>query len=80
MRLTPKARAFLHAAFRKAGLDAPDTGRRSTGIAVVQVPPRPFIAPVFEGYAADADEVSIRFLNAWPPIWAVTSAILDCDL
>jgi len=62
MKLTAKARAFLHAAFRKAGLDAPSTGRPSTGIAVVQVPARPFLSPVFDKYA-QPDEVSRRFLE-----------------
>jgi hypothetical protein len=62
MRLTPKARAFLHAAFRKAGLDSPGAGRPSTGIAVVQVRARPFLSPVFERYA-QPDEVSQRFLE-----------------
>jgi phage gpG-like protein len=47
-KLTPKARAFLHAAFRNAGLDAPHGGQPSTGIAVIQIPARPFLAPVFE--------------------------------
>jgi hypothetical protein len=62
MRLTPKARAFLHAAFRKAGLDAPGAGQPSTGLAIVQIPPRPFLAPVFEKYARPED-VSRRFLE-----------------
>jgi len=62
MRLTPKARAFLHAAFRKAGLDASGAGRPSPGIAVVQVRARPFLSPVFERYA-QPDEVSQRFLE-----------------
>jgi len=36
MTLTPKARAFLHAVFRKAGLDdAPHSGQPSAGIAVL---------------------------------------------
>jgi len=37
VKLTPKARAFLHAAFRKAGLDARHGGQPSIGIAVIQV-------------------------------------------
>ena len=61
-KLTPKARAFLHAAFRKAGLDAPGAGQPSTGIAVVQIPPRPFLVPVFEKYARPED-VSQRFME-----------------
>jgi phage gpG-like protein len=62
MKLTPKARAFLHAAFRKAGLDAPGSGQPSTGIAVLRIPARPFLAPVFEAHAKPAD-VSRRFLE-----------------
>ena len=42
--LTPKARAFLHAAFRHAGLDASSSGQPSVGIAVIQIPARPFLA------------------------------------
>jgi hypothetical protein len=62
MKLTPKARRFLHAAFRKAGLDAPDGGKPSTGIAIIKVPARPFLSPVFEKHA-EPDEVSRRFLE-----------------
>ena len=62
MKLTPKARAFLHAAFRRAGLDAPGAGHPSTGIAVIQVPARPFLSPVFEKYA-QPDQVSRRFVE-----------------
>jgi len=62
IRLTPKARAFLHAAFRHAGLDGPSSGQPSTGIAVIQIPARPFLAPVFEKYA-QPDQVSRRFLE-----------------
>jgi len=60
--LTPKARAFLHAAFCKADLDASHGGQPSIGIAVIQVPPRPFLAPVFETHAKP-EEVSRRFLT-----------------
>ena len=62
MKLTPKARAFLHAAFRRAGLDAPGAGHAPTGIAIVQIPPRPFLAPVFEKYA-QPEQISRRFLE-----------------
>jgi hypothetical protein len=51
----------LHAAFRKAGLDAPGPSQPSTGVAVLQIPPRPFLAPVFEKFAKPED-VSRRFL------------------
>ena len=62
LRLTPRARAFLHAAFRHAGLDGPSSGHPSTGIAVIQVPARPFLAPVFEKYA-QPEQISRRFLE-----------------
>jgi len=60
--LTPRARAFLHAAFRHGGLDGPSSGQRGTGIAVIQIPARPFLAPVFDKYA-DPEQVSRRFLE-----------------
>jgi hypothetical protein len=62
LRLTPKARAFLHAAFRHAGLDGPSSGQPSTCIAVFQIPARPFLAPVFEKYA-QPEQISRRFLE-----------------
>lgn len=62
VRLTPKARAFLHAAFRKAGLDSPAGDRPSIGVAVIKVPARPFFGPVFERYGG-GDETSRRFLE-----------------
>jgi hypothetical protein len=62
LKLTPKARRFLHAAFRSAGLDAPAGDRPSVGIAVVRVPARPFLRPVFEKYG-QAEDVSRRFLE-----------------
>jgi hypothetical protein len=52
----------LHAAFRHAGLDGPNPGRPGTGIAVIQVPPRPFLAPVFDKYA-QPDQVPRRFVE-----------------
>lgn len=60
--LTPRARAFLHAAFRHAGLDRPSSGQPGTGIAVIQIPARPFLAPVFDKYA-QPEQVSRRFLE-----------------
>jgi hypothetical protein len=63
VRLTPRARRFLHAAFRKAGLDSPASHKPSIGIGIIKVPARPFLRPVFDKYGADADEVSRRFLE-----------------
>ena len=62
LRLTPQARAFLHAAFRHAGLDGPSSGQPSSGIAVIQIPARPFLSPVFEKYA-QPEQISRRFLE-----------------
>lgn len=62
VKLTPKARRFLHAAFHAAGLDRPAGDKPTTGIAVVRVPARPFLRPVFERYG-DPEEISRRFLG-----------------
>lgn len=62
LKLTPKMRRFLHAAFRAAGLDAPAADRPSTGIAVIKIPARPFLRPVFERWSR-AEDVSKRFLD-----------------
>ncbi len=63
VKLTPKVRRFLHAAFREAGLDSPRGDGPSTGIAVIKVPARPFLRPVFERYGGNPEEVSRRFLG-----------------
>ncbi len=63
MKLTPKVRRFLHAAFRRDGLDSTVDGRPSIGIAIIRVPARPFLGPVFEKFSANVDEVSRRFLD-----------------
>jgi hypothetical protein len=62
LKITPRVRAFLHAAFRKAGLDPSGGDRPSTGVAVIRVPPRPFLRPVFETYGAP-DVVAKRFVD-----------------
>jgi phage gpG-like protein len=62
VKLTPKMRRFLHAAFRSAGLDAPSGDRPSTGIAVIRIPARPFLRPVFEEHGKP-EEVSRRLLD-----------------
>lgn len=62
LKLTPKARRFLHAAFRSAGLDAPAGDRPSVGIAVIRVPARPFLRPVFEKHGQSAD-LAERFIG-----------------
>jgi hypothetical protein len=50
-------------AFRAAGLDSPARSGPSTGIAIIKVPARPFLGPVFDKDGADADVVSKRFLE-----------------
>ena len=62
VKLTPKARRFLHAAFRAAGVDAQAGDRPSTGIAVVRIPARPFLHPVFEEHGKP-EVVAARFLG-----------------
>ncbi len=62
VKITPKVRTFLHAAFRKAGLDEKSGDRPSTGVAVIRVPARPFLRPVFEKYGAP-EEVARRFVE-----------------
>lgn len=62
VKITPKVRRFLHAAFRKAGLDEKAGDRPSTGVAVIRIPARPFLRPVFEKYGAP-EEVARRFVE-----------------
>ena len=52
----------VSAAAGAAGLDSPAADRPGTGIAVIKVPARPFLRPVFERYD-DAEEVAKRFLE-----------------
>lgn len=60
-KLSAKARAFLHAAFRSAGLEKRATGVK-TGVVVSRIPARPFLGPVFEKYRQPED-VARRFLG-----------------
>jgi hypothetical protein len=62
IKITPKMAALLHMAFRKAGGSMNRMGppRASTGLIVVQIPARPFLAPVFEKYGA-SDEAQRRY-------------------
>jgi len=62
LKLSPKARRFLHVAFRSAGLDSPAGDRPSVGIAVIRVPARPFLRPTFEKFGQPED-VSRRFVE-----------------
>jgi phage gpG-like protein len=62
IKITPKMAALLGAAFRKLGGAANRMGppKPKTGIIVVQIPARPFMAPVFEKFG-QAEEASKRF-------------------
>lgn len=62
LRLTPKVRAFLHAAFRKAGLEQTDSDKPSDGLAVIRIPPRPFLRPVFDQHGTP-EVAAKRFLD-----------------
>lgn len=62
LKITPKVRALLHAAFRKAGLDEPSGDKPSTGVAVIRIPARPFLRPVFEAHGAP-EAVAKRFVE-----------------
>jgi phage gpG-like protein len=62
LKITAKVRALLHAAFRQAGLEQPSGDRQSKGLAVIRIPPRPFLRPVFEKYGAP-DVVAKRFVD-----------------
>ena len=61
-KLTPKARAFLHAAFRNAGLERPAANAAKTGVVVSRIPARPFLSPVFDKHGKP-EEVTKRFLG-----------------
>jgi hypothetical protein len=54
LRKTPKMMAFLHRAFREAGLPAPPKGIKasSKGAIIIRIKPRPFLKPVVERYLA----------------------------
>lgn len=51
IKMTTRMSALLHLAFRQAGIEKKDSHRPVTGIIVVQIPARPFIAPVVEKFA-----------------------------
>lgn len=60
--ITAKSRKFYHAALAKAGLSLPKSHGSGGGaaIAIVHIPPRPFMAPAFEKWGKP-DEVRARF-------------------
>jgi len=62
IKITPKLRALLHAAFRKAGgaMNRMGPPKQPTGILVVQIPARPFMGPVFDKYG-QPEAASERF-------------------
>ncbi|MCA9561164.1 MAG: hypothetical protein KC583_21595, partial [Myxococcales bacterium] len=52
VQLTPKARRFLMMVLREAGIEPSAGGGK--GIAVVRIPARPFLRPVFDKLSKDA--------------------------
>ena len=62
VKITPKVRRLLHVAFRQAGLEEKSGDRPSTGIAVIRIPARPFLRPVFEKYGSP-EVVARRFVE-----------------
>jgi len=62
VKITPKVRTFLHAAFRKAGLEEKSGDRPSTGVAIIRIPARPFLRPVLEEHGAP-EVVARRFIE-----------------
>ena len=57
IKITPKMAALLHMAFRKAGgaMNRMGPPRASTGVIVVKIPARPFLARVFEKYGGNEE-------------------------
>jgi len=62
--ITPKSRAFFHAALAAAGIEMPKTGPSGGGaaVAVIRTPARPFLRPVFEKFSQTKD-VRARFFH-----------------
>lgn len=58
IKVTPKMRRFLMAAFRKAGLAGPYG--RGSGVMVLKIPKRPFIGPVFEKFGGSGSRDRIE--------------------
>lgn len=62
IRLTDKMRKRLHAMMRAGGLPEPATPN-TTGIIVIQVPARPFLAPIWKMYGEPPEKVGQRFMS-----------------
>ena len=62
VKMTPKMAAMLHMAMKEAGGSMNRMGPPppSTGMIIVQIPARPFLAPIFDKYG-DPEEASRRF-------------------
>jgi hypothetical protein len=50
VRLSPKARCFLFAMLRQSGQERGGSEGGGRGVAVIRIPPRPFLRPAFEAY------------------------------
>lgn len=71
IKMTPKMAALIHKAFREAGGESNRMGAppKSTGIVIVQIPARPFMAPVFEKFG-NPEQASERFAARFRKIMA----------
>jgi len=62
IRITDRMRRFLGVLFRKAGFPSQSKGSKaSVGIVVIRIPPRPFIAPVWQKWGQPAEQLGQRF-------------------
>lgn len=63
VRVTPKMRRLLGAAFGKFGAGRGRRGRRGAGIIVRQIPARPFLGPVWKKYCMPPDKLGNRIMR-----------------
>lgn len=62
--ITPKMRRLLHALRREAGLTGSSGSGGGKGVVVVEIPPRPFLRPVFKKFVAGAQRRFLRRVAA----------------
>jgi hypothetical protein len=63
--ITPKSQKFYHAALARAGIVLPKGGHASGGltIAIMRIPPRPFMGPVFNKFGTP-EQIRSRFFHS----------------